>query len=192
MPPRLAHERTAAICTIVIAAHLAQPHRGSQPTLVMDMGSPALKVRAAYSYRDDTAVPRFDDSSPIVFMDGQCALCTRAARLICKFDRRNVFKISPTASDLGRAILAHYGLNCENPASWLYLEEGKAYGSMEAVIRVGTRLGGRWRSVALLRLLPPRARDWLYRWLAANRYRLFGRADMCAAPDPELRRRLLL
>jgi len=108
MPPRLAHERTAAICTIVIAAHLAQPHRGSQPTLVMDMGSPALKVRAAYSYRDDTAVPRFDDSSPIVFMDGQCALCTRAARLICKFDRRNVFKISPTASDLGRAILAHY------------------------------------------------------------------------------------
>jgi len=95
-------------------------------------------------------------------------------------------------SALGRAILAHYGLNCENPASWLYLEEGKAYGSMEAVIRVGTRLGGRWRSVALLRLLPPRARDWLYRWLAANRYRLFGRADMCAAPDPELRRRLLL
>ena len=114
-----------------------------------DMDSPGLKVRAAYSYRNDMAVPRFDDDlSPIVFMDGLCALCTRAARLICRFDRRGVFKISPTRSDLGRAILAHHGLNSENPASWLYLEEGKAYGSMDAMIRVGTRLA---------RLVPKRA-----------------------------------
>jgi predicted DCC family thiol-disulfide oxidoreductase YuxK len=157
-----------------------------------DMDSPGLEVRAAYSYRNDMAVPCFDDSSPIVFMDGLCALCTRAARLICKFDRRGVFKISPTGSDLGRAILAHYGLNSENPASWLYLEEGKAYGSMEAVIRVGKRLGGWCRSVELLRLLPGRLQNRLYQCLADNRFRLFGRADMCAVPDPELQRRLLL
>lgn len=156
------------------------------------MDSPGLKVRAAYSYRNDMAVPRFDDSSPIVFMDGLCALCTRAARLICRFDRRGVFKISPTRSDLGRAILAHYGFNSENPASWLYLEEGKAYGSMDAMIRVGTRLGGWCRSVQLLRLLPGRLQNRLYQCLAHNRYRLFGRDDMCAVPDPELQRRLLL
>jgi predicted DCC family thiol-disulfide oxidoreductase YuxK len=156
------------------------------------MDSPGLEVRAAYSYRNDMAVPCFDASSPIVFMDGLCALCTRAARLICKFDRRGVFKISPTGSDLGRAILAHYGLNSEHPASWLYLEEGKAYGSMEAVIRVGKRLGGWGRSVELLRLLPGRLQNRLYQCLADNRFRLFGRADMCAVPDPELQRRLLL
>jgi predicted DCC family thiol-disulfide oxidoreductase YuxK len=156
------------------------------------MDSPGLKVRAAYSYRNDMAVPRFDDSSPIVFMDGLCTLCTRAARLICRLDRRGVFKISPARSDLGRAILAHYGLNSENPASWLYLEEGKAYGSMDAMIRVGTRLGGWCRSVRLLRLLPGRVQNRLYHCLAHNRYRLFGRDDMCAVPDPELQRRLLL
>jgi len=156
------------------------------------MGSPALKLRAAYSYRNDTGVPPFADCSPILFMDGQCALCTRAARLICTFDSRGAFKISPTASALGRAILTHYGLNCEQPASWLYLEEGKAYVAMEAVIRVGVRLGGWCRSVVLIRLLPTGLQDRLYRYLADNRYRLFGRADMCAAPDPELQRRLLL
>jgi len=156
------------------------------------MGSPVLKVRAAYSYRNDPGVPRFDDASPIVFMDGSCALCTRAARLICRFDRRGAFKISPTGSALGRAVLTHYGLNSENPASWLYLEEGKAYGAMEAVIRVATRLGGGCRSLALIRLLPTRLQDRLYRSLADHRYRLFGRADMCAVPDPELQRRLLL
>ena len=43
----------------------------------------------------------------------------------------------------------------------------------------------------LLRLLPRRVRDRLYGMLARNRYRLFGRADMCAVPDPALRARLI-
>jgi predicted DCC family thiol-disulfide oxidoreductase YuxK len=42
-----------------------------------------------------------------------------------------------------------------------------------------------------LRLLPRPAQDWLYRRLARNRYRLFGRTDICALPDPELRARLM-
>ena len=155
------------------------------------MGTAGLKVRTAFSYRDDRAVPPFDDASPIVFMDGLCALCTRMARLICKFDRDGVFKISPTGSDLGRAILAHYGLNSDDPASWLYLEAGNAYGSMDAVIRIGRRLGGCARSLELLGLLPARWQVWLYQSLADNRYRLFGRDDMCAVPDAELQRRLL-
>lgn len=33
-------------------------------------------------------------------------------------------------------------------------------------------------------------REWLYRRIARNRY-LFGKTDICAAPDPRLRARLL-
>src|SRR5262245_28472622 len=84
-----------------------------------------LQARPAFSYRRDKAVPPFDDRPPIVFVDGQCALCTRGARLICRLDRRGDFKIVPTQSELARAILCHYGLNAVDPASWLYLEDGK-------------------------------------------------------------------
>jgi predicted DCC family thiol-disulfide oxidoreductase YuxK len=100
-----------------------------------------LQARPAFSYRRDLAVPRFDDHSPIVIMDGQCALCTRGARLICRLDRRGEFKIVPSHCDLAR-VLCHYGVNAAAPAIWLYLEDGKAYGSMEAIVRVGSRLGG--------------------------------------------------
>jgi len=151
-----------------------------------------LQARPAFSYRRDKAVPPFDDRPPIVFVDGQCALCTRGARLICRLDRRGEFKIVPTQSDLARAILCHYGLNAVDPASWLYLEDGKAYGSMDAIVRVGRRLGGWCRSVHVLRIIPGFLQDWLYQRLARNRYRLFGRTDLCAVPDPDLRRRLLL
>jgi len=42
-----------------------------------------------------------------------------------------------------------------------------------------------------LRLLPRTVQDWLYRIVARNRYRLFGRTNMCAIPDPGLLARLI-
>lgn len=144
-----------------------------------------------FSYRSDPAVPDFDDAGPVVFMDGACALCTRGARIIAKLDKRGEFRICPVDSKTGRAVLAHYGLDPDDPESWLYLEDGKAYGSLEAAIRAGRRLGGWGRALAAFQILPKAAQNWLYRRIARNRYRLFGRADMCAAPDENLRKRLV-
>ena len=61
---------------------------------------------------------------------------------------------------------------------------------MEAIIRIGARLGGPGRLLGCMRLLPRPGREWLYRRIAHNRYR-FGRTDMCTVPDAGLRARLL-
>ncbi len=152
----------------------------------------AMLNREAYSYRADSAVPPFDDSRPVVFMDGGCALCTGMARLIARLDRKGEFRICPVQSKLGRAILTHYGLDADNPESWLYLAGGHAYASLEAVICAGRRLGGTGRWLTIFSVLPKPAQDWLYRRIVRNRYAIFGRRDMCATPDPDLARRLLL
>jgi predicted DCC family thiol-disulfide oxidoreductase YuxK len=34
-------------------------------------------------------------------------------------------------------------------------------------------------------------RDWLYDWIARNRYRWFGKREACMMPTPELRSRFL-
>lgn len=146
---------------------------------------------AAYSHRDDPAVPSFDDSAPVVVMDGGCALCTGAARMISRWDRSGAFRICPSDSPLGRALLAHHGFDPEDPESWLYLADGAAHSSLDGVIRAGERMGGVARIVSVFRLAPRPARDWIYRRIARNRYRLFGRTDMCAVPDPALRARLI-
>jgi len=147
--------------------------------------------RPAFSYRTDAAVPSFDDSGPVAFMDGECALCTRGARIIAKLDRRQEFKICTTQSALGQAVLRHYGLDPADPDSWLYLQDGKAYSSMDAIIHAGKRLGGWGNSVRAISIWPRPVRNWLYRRIARNRYAMLGRTDMCAVPDPDLRRRLL-
>jgi predicted DCC family thiol-disulfide oxidoreductase YuxK len=150
-----------------------------------------LAEREAYSYRGDAAIPAFDDEGPVVFMDGECMACTQAARLIARLDRSGAFRICPIQSPLGASILKHYGLAADDPESWLYLEDGRACTSIDAMIRAGWRMGGLGRLLAPLALLPRPAQNWLYRRLARSRYRLFGRSDMCMIPDDRLRQRLI-
>lgn len=87
--------------------------------------------------------------------------------------------------------MRHYGMDPADPTSWLFLNEGQAQTSLDALIGVGLRLGGIWKGLILLRILPKGLRDILYRAVARNRYRLFGTADLCALPDPEVQKRLL-
>jgi predicted DCC family thiol-disulfide oxidoreductase YuxK len=149
-----------------------------------------LRPRPPYSYRNDPAVPGFDDGGPIAIMEGDCALCASGARVIARLDRERVFRSGRTQSATGAALVRHYGLEPEDPETWLFIEEGRAWSGMEAIIRIGARLGGPGRLIRIMRVCPRSVREWLYRRIAHNRYR-FGRTDICALPDPELRARLL-
>jgi predicted DCC family thiol-disulfide oxidoreductase YuxK len=148
-------------------------------------------AKAQYSYRIDPEVPAFDDSYPITVMDGECVLCTFGARLIVRFDKSGDFRICRAQTTLGQALLRHYGLSATDPESWLYIVDGKAFGSLDAMIRAGRRVGGVGWLLQPLRLMPRALQDFLYRHLARNRYRVFGRTAMCSIADPALRARLL-
>jgi predicted DCC family thiol-disulfide oxidoreductase YuxK len=150
-----------------------------------------LGEQRRFSYRDDAAVPAFADDGPIVFMDGECVLCSQSARLLTKLDRKGEFRICPMQSDIGQAVLRHYGLDPGNPDTWLYLVDGYAYTSLDGIVKAGRRLGGWGLMLWPLSLLPRTVQDWLYRRVARNRYALFGRTAVCMLPDPRLRERIL-
>lgn len=146
---------------------------------------------AAYSYRDDPAVPDFDDAHPVALMDGACVLCMVGARILDRLDKSGKIRICPVQTPLGRAILNHYDLDPNDPDTWLVLQDGVAYSSLEAMIRVGAYAGGVGWMLQGLRVLPRPVQDWLYRRLARNRYWLFGRRETCELPTPRLRARAL-
>ncbi len=150
-----------------------------------------MNPQPEFSYRSDPQVPAFDDSRPIALMDATCALCCFGARMIDRLDRSGDIRICPAQSQLGRALLRHYGLSVDNPETWLLLERGRVLGNFEAMIRVAERSGGWGRLLGVLRIVPHRLRNHAYVWIARNRYRLFGRADLCALPAPSLRARLM-
>ena len=146
--------------------------------------------RQPYSYRDDPEVPAFDDACILVVMDGDCALCSATARRIARLDREDAVRICTAQSPLGRALLGHYDLSPDDPDSWLMLHEGQARGSLDAIVALFPRLHRGFRPLRALGVFPMGVQDWLYARIARNRYH-FGKTDLCALPDPELRRRLI-
>lgn len=144
-----------------------------------------------YSYRTDPAVPEFDDTAPVVFMDGECVLCMVGARILDRLDKSGKIRICPVQTPLGKTVLAHFGLALEDPDTWLFLQDGIAYGALDAMIRVGAFIGGVGHLMQVLRILPRTVQDWLYWRIARNRYWMFGRRATCELPTPSLRIRLL-
>lgn len=144
-----------------------------------------------FSWRNDPDVPTFSDTGPRAVMDAHCAICARGARWIARNDKKGEFRIIPVQSELGRALMIHHGIDPEDPLSWLYLEDGHGYESVEAMIRTGQRLGGIWRAMLLLRVFPRAIQDYFYGLLARNRYRLGGHTDLCSLPDPQVQARLM-
>lgn len=149
-----------------------------------------LRNFPSYSFRQDENVPDFDDLRPIAFMDGECVLCSWGAKKIDKLDTQRNIRICPIQSDLGRAMLKHYGVDPNDPETWLFIYEGRAYSSSHAIIQV-LRATNRLKALTvLLALIPQRLREWAYRGVARNRY-LTGRTDLCAVASPSLKDRLI-
>ena len=146
---------------------------------------------APYSYRDDPNVPGFDDTGPVAFMDGACVLCMAGARLLDRLDKSGTIRICPVQTSLGHAVLTHYGQDTDDPDTWLFLQDGVAYGALEAMIRVGIHIGGPGHVMRIFQIFPRFVQVWLYRRLARNRYWMFGRRDNCELPTPSLRARVL-
>lgn len=159
--------------------------------LTLNVTAVRTELKTQYSYKADPNVPPFDDSHPMTVMDGECVLCTFGARMIGRFDKAEEFRICRSQTPLGQSLLRHYGLSPDDPESWLYIEDGHVFTSLDAMIRAGRRVGGPGWLLQILRLMPRVMQDYLYRKLARNRYRLFGRTDMCSVADPALRRRLI-
>ena len=89
-------------------------------------------ARAAYSYRNDPAIPRFPDDRPIVVFDGYCALCTGFAQFVLRHDPAAKFRLLAAQSILGRALYEHYGLDPQDYETNILIADGIAWFKSEA------------------------------------------------------------
>jgi predicted DCC family thiol-disulfide oxidoreductase YuxK len=142
-------------------------------------------MRAAYSYRDDPAVPRFADDRPVIIFDGECVLCSGSTQFVLHHDKRKVYRFLAAQTPLGRSLYDHYGLDARDYETMMLIADGIATFKSEAVIRIGEGLGFPWSLAAVFRVIPRPWRDRLYAVLARNRLRILGRRDSCYMPSPD-------
>jgi len=128
-------------------------------------------------------------NGPVVVFDGICVLCNGWVRFLLKRDRGR-YRFAAMQSESGRALLFAHGLDADDPASFLLVDNGVAWTDTDAIRRVLSGLGGAWKIAALIGLVPRFLRDSLYRTIARNRYRWFG-TTACTIPDEAQRSRFL-
>lgn len=145
-----------------------------------------------YSCREDPAVPDFPDDAGLIVFDGVCVMCNGFAKFITKRDAKRRFLFTEAQSALGSALFRHYGLDAVNYETILLIENGRAYGRMEAIVRIVSQLGVPWTWAKAILALPRAARDWLYDRVAGNRYAVFGRYESCPVErDARIAERLI-
>nr|WP_314433827.1 DCC1-like thiol-disulfide oxidoreductase family protein [uncultured Brevundimonas sp.] len=129
-------------------------------------------------------MPTFPDDRPLVLFDGDCALCSGSARHILKADRAGVFRLAPTQSELGRALLVHYGVDPDDPNTMLLVKDGRARERTDAVLAIAAQLPMPWRLAVAGRIVPRFIRDASYDFIARRRRRFPGQV-WCAMPETE-------
>lgn len=127
----------------------------------------------------------------ILLFDGVCNLCNGFVQFILLRDKAGYFQFASLQSDEGRELLEQYGLDPDALNTVVLIEDGQAHTHSEVALRVGPRLDGFWSWVRIFRILPTGFRDWVYNWVARNRYRWFGKKDQCMLPRPEWKGRFL-
>ena len=86
--------------------------------------------------------------------------------------------------DVGAGLYRRFGIDPSNPESMIVVAGDRLLRDSDAVLAIYAGLGWPWKVVSLLRVIPRFLRDPVYRWLARNRYRIFGRREACWVPSP--------
>lgn len=128
----------------------------------------------------------------LLIFDGFCNLCNAAVDFVMKHDSEKKIKFVAAQTEHGRRVVESLGIEHTAFDSVLFVEDSRIYSGSTAVLRVCRHLPGAWRWLTLLNLIPKPIRDWIYQWIARNRYRWFGRRATCRLPTPEMRDRFLL
>jgi predicted DCC family thiol-disulfide oxidoreductase YuxK len=126
----------------------------------------------------------------IILFDGICNLCSSSVRFIIQRDPGREFKFASLQSEAGKQYIEQYNI-LETIDSIVLIKDGKVYLESTAALKIASRLKWPWRIFGILLGIPKPVRDRLYKWIAKNRYKWFGKDESCMLPSKENRERFI-
>ncbi len=135
---------------------------------------------------------------PVILFDGVCNLCNSAVQWVIERDKEGRFDFASLQSDAARRELVRVmdaneidALIDALPDSIVLLDSDGVHVRSAAVLRILRGLDSWFLLLRLGIVLPRPIRDAVYRLVALNRYRWFGRRDTCMTPTPDTAARFL-
>ena len=130
-------------------------------------------------------------SSPVLLFDGVCNLCNASVQWVLLRDPKGIFRFTALQSETGQALLRQWGLSTDDFDSVVLVDGDRVLLHSDVPLEIVRRLGGWWQLLYVFKIIPRPLRDAIYRWVARNRYRWFGRRAECMLPRPEWKERFI-
>lgn len=133
-----------------------------------------------------------EPNKQLILFDGVCNLCDASVQYIIKHDRQDSFRYTALQSEVGQKIREQFHINAEKTDSiLLYSEEKGIYYKSTAALKIASKLGFPRNLLSVFLIIPPFIRNWVYDFIAKNRYKWYGKKDDCMIPTPELKSKFL-
>lgn len=132
-----------------------------------------------------------DSNKSIILFDGVCNLCNNSIIFIIKRDPKDTFRFAPLQEGKGAELIAKHNIDTSRTDSIILIENGKVYVKSTAALRVARKLKGAWPLLYGFIIIPTFIRNWVYDFIARNRYKWYGKKESCMIPTPELKAKFL-
>ena len=136
-------------------------------------------------------LPIMHSSYPIILFDGVCNFCNDSVNTIIKLDHKGVFKFAPIQSEVGQRYLKTYNYSSEELSTVILICDGRVYTKSDAALQTFKHLGGGWKYLRIFTFEPRSIRNFVYDFIAKNRYKWYGKKESCMIPTPELKQKFL-
>lgn len=118
---------------------------------------------------------------PVLLYDGECGLCNWVVRRLVASDRTGRLHYATLQGAPGQDYLRGQGLPTEDFDSLVFVPDwhqpvfGASLLRTDGALAAATVIGGGWRAITWLRVLPGWMRDPCYKLVARTRHAWFGR-----------------
>lgn len=122
------------------------------------------------------------DPEIILFFDGVCGLCNGLVDWLLPRDKQKKIKFATIqGTTAARLLSAPLREDLNTVVLWY---KGEILTESTAILTCLKELGGLWRVIIVLKIIPSFIRDSIYRMIAKYRYKLFGKLSTCRLPLP--------
>ncbi len=123
-----------------------------------------------------------NDNNPIILFDGICNLCNSSVNFILKRDKKKQFHFVSLQSDEGKELIKRYKIPQETD-SVILIRKNEIFIESDAALKIIGLLPTPWKWLTIFKIIPIKWRNKIYNWVAKNRYKWFGKRDVCNFGD---------
>lgn len=133
-----------------------------------------------------------EKNKKLILFDGICNLCNSSVQYVIKHDKKNIFMFSTLQSKVGQQIIKEYHIDTSKTDSiLLYTPENGIASKSTAALKIAFQLGFPNNLMSVFFIIPSFIRNWIYDYIAKNRYKWYGKKESCMIPTPKLKSKFL-